>query len=101
MEYIQVQRNLRFASKEFGVIVDGNGNEMKLRQSRSLLTWVMGTGRLVIPGFLLSRTEISYSENNWKRFLRERVCKLLEIFSHLLRFTRKNSYLLSLGSTCP
>lgn len=90
MEYTQVQRNLRFASKEFGVIVDGNGNEMKLRQSRSLLTWGMGTGRLVIPGFLLSRIEIPYSENNWKRFLRERVCKLLEIFSHLLRFTRKN-----------
>lgn len=72
------------------MVVDGNVDEMKLLKSWSLLTWVRGTGALVILGFLLSRIEISYSENNWKRFLREKVCKILEIFSHLLRFTRKN-----------
>lgn len=90
LEYIQVKGNLRFASKEFGVVVDGNVDEMKLLKSWSLLTWVRGTEALVILGFLLSRNEISYSENNRKRFLREKVCKILEIFSHLLRFTRKN-----------
>lgn len=44
---MQVKGSLRFASKEFGVIVDGNVNEMTLHRSESLLTWVMGTGRLV------------------------------------------------------
>lgn len=72
------------------MVVDGYVDEMKLLKSWSLLTWVRSTGALVILGFLLSRIEISYSENNWKRFLREKVCKILEIFSHLLRFTRKN-----------
>lgn len=72
------------------MVVDGNVDEMKLLKSWSLLTWVRGTEALVILGFLLSRNEISYSENNRKRFLREKVCKILEIFSHLLRFTRKN-----------
>ena len=43
----------------------------------------MGTGGLVILCFLLSILEIFYSENNWKRFLREKVCKLIENFFHL------------------
>lgn len=37
----------------------------------------------MIPCFLLSMLEISYSENNWKRLLREKVCKLIENFFHL------------------
>lgn len=41
--------------------------------------------------FPLSALDVFYSENNWKRFLREKVCKVLEIFFHWVNFMRKDA----------
>lgn len=65
-----------FASKEFRMAV---GGDVDGRSGH-----IVEAGQWAQDAALYCMLEIFYNKNNWKRFLREKVYKLLEMFFHLV-----------------